>query len=373
MLPATAEGGIKFEDYQVKISESPELDPEWDAFVASTLGGDHVQTSRWALVKSVLGWKATRVAVLDGSRIIGGAQLLRRSFSFLGSVGYVTKGPLCCLKDPELPSLLLHKIKQISRQHRCHMLAIQPPYDQGDLVGTLKSASFSASKLDLGPTASVVLDLEAGPDMILKNMTRETRHRIRHSQRESITVHEGSQSDLGLFYQLYLATAARQGFTPYHRSYFDMLWETFAPKGWISLLVAYHENEAVSAQLLVPFGDTVLCKMMGWSGEHSRLRPNHALYWGSILWTIGHGYRYFDFGGVDPRGAAEILDGKKVSEVPAASNDIIKYGYGGEVLFYPQPYHHFPNMIFDRIFRCMAFTIGNTTLPNRVMEHFRKR
>jgi FemAB family len=51
-------------DYQVWVTGGPN-DAQWDAFVASTPGGHHAQTSRWAQLKETIGWRAVRVAVTE--------------------------------------------------------------------------------------------------------------------------------------------------------------------------------------------------------------------------------------------------------------------------------------------------------------------
>jgi lipid II:glycine glycyltransferase (peptidoglycan interpeptide bridge formation enzyme) len=359
-------------DYKVTTSTLHE-DPAWDAFVAGTPGGHHVQTSGWARVKTILGWKATRVVVTDGSQIVGGAQILIRSLPLLGSAGYVTKGPLFYQEDPDLALMVLHEIIKISRENRCQFLAIQPPNNGGYLKGLLGSLHFCASTLELAPTASLVIDLGQGPEIIMERMKRETRRNVRRSERAGITVRQGDQSDLKTFYALYQATARRQGFTPYRPEYFELLWQAFTAQGWITLLIACYENEAVSAQLLIPFGDTVIAKMAGWSGEHSTRHPNDALYWASILWAVQHGYRYFDFEGVDPEGAHEMLNRRKLQPASHSSQDTIKYGYGGKVVLYPPAYDYLPKMMLNWFYRCIMHGKGKGSLPYRLIERLRKR
>jgi hypothetical protein len=113
--------------------------------------------------------------------------------------------------------------------------------------------------------------------------------------------------------------------------------------------------------------------MVGWTGEHSKHRPNHALYWASIQWAFEHGYKYFDFEGVDPVGARQILQGQKFPEAPCQSYDIIKYCYGGKVLLYPTTYDYVPNKMFDRVYRCISHTISGKSISNRLLEYLRKR
>ena len=72
--------------YRTRVSYESD-DPAWDAFLAATPGGDHLQTSLWAQVKAPFGWRAARVVVTRDDRIVGGVQLLIRPLPLLGRLG----------------------------------------------------------------------------------------------------------------------------------------------------------------------------------------------------------------------------------------------------------------------------------------------
>jgi len=330
-------------NYQINVSESLD-DPHWDDFLARTPGGHHVQTSCWARVKSTLGWQAARVSVEEGGRIIAGAQLLIRRIPLVGSIGYVTKGPIIPSADPELAELIVKNIMLLARSYRCQMLAIQPPNNGDYLSHILESHDFRINPLELGSTASLVIEIDQGLQLIKERLTHETRRNIGRSERAGIVVKEGSSADLDMFYALHLASARRQGFLPYQRKYFDALWEAFAPRGWVTLLLASYEEEIVSAQLLIPFGELVMAKMVGWAGRHGKRYPNYALLWASVMWAASHGYKYFDFEGLTLQGARCRLNGAAAT-VPGP--DMFKYGFGGKVELYPSAYVYLPNKIFD--------------------------
>lgn len=68
--------------YWIWVNEEPE-DPDWDAFLAKTPGGHYTQSSLWAKMKALSGWKATRLVVAREDSIIAGAQLLTRPLPLL--------------------------------------------------------------------------------------------------------------------------------------------------------------------------------------------------------------------------------------------------------------------------------------------------
>ena len=356
------------QNYEVRISDSFE-DNEWDNYVSNAPGGHHTQTSRWAEVKALLGWKAKRIVFYQDNLIIGGAQILIKALPLLGNAGYITKGPLYHPDDPELPGLIINQIIKVCQQNNCQLIAIQPHNNDITLSKRLDSNRFCQSSLELAPTASLVVDLKPGLEVIMKGMKKKVRQHIRHSESAGIVVSEGNQADLDIFYRLYLETAQRQRFTPFKREYFELLWQTFSPHGWINLLIAWYQKEAVSAQLLIPFGNTVITKMIGWSGQYHNFRPNEAIYWASIRWAFEHGYHYVDFEGVNPHKARELLGGRS----PDMGEDTFKYGFGGQVVLFAPAYDYIPNRVINWVYRIIPPEMEGNSLPARFVEYIRKR
>ncbi len=359
-------------DCEIKISDEIQA-PDWDAFVASVPGGHHVQTSLWGQVKALLGWRVARVVVTDRKRIVAGAQLLIRAMPFVGAVAYLTKGPLCASEDVGLAERVIDEVCQVSRASRVWLLAIQPPNNGQAVVSLLHSRGFRPSSLELAPTATILLDLAPDLDDILARMKRQTRQNIRRSEKQGIVVHEGTERDLGTFYDLYVATSRRQGFPVYPEQYYAWMWQVLKPHGYIKLLLAKYEAQVVSALLLVPFGDTVIAKILGWSGLHADRRPNEALFWASIQWAKSHGYRCFDFEGIDPTGARAILRSESLPGSWQHSPDFFKHGFGGQVVLYPEAYDRVSSPVLGWVYRKASPRIGGQSLSSRLMDRLRKR
>lgn len=354
-------------DWEIKTSDR-DADPEWDAFVASTDDGHHVQTSSWARIKSSLGWKSKRILVFNESKIIGGVQLLIRSIPLFGKLGYITKGPLLKLEDQTLSEQIIEKILNILYEENCQLLAIQPPNSGDYICKILKRNNFQLSTLELTPTASLVLDLHQGEDLIFQNLHKKTRQHIRQSERAGTIVKEGTFADLDVFYELHLSTSQRHRFTPYKREYFNILWENLAPFGWIKLLIAWNEKP-LSALIFIPFGNTIITKLSGWTGKDPELYPNEAMHWAAIKWGIDHGYKYFDFEGIDPGTARLLIDGGKLDK----SQNGFKSGFGGEPVLYPPAYDNVPNKFFNWFYRRVPPVMYGDSLMSKTLERIRKR
>ena len=359
-------------EYEVKVSDEMQ-DPDWDAFVARAPGGHHVQTALWGQVKELLGWHVARIVVTDQKRIMAGAQLLIRSMPLIGPVAYLTKGPVCALRDIGLAELVIDEVCRVSRARHVQLLAIQPPNNGQAMVSLLPPRGFCPSSLELAPTASILIDLASDLDDILARMKRQTRQNIRRGEREGISVHEGTEHDLPAFYTLHTSTSQRQKFPPYPEEYFVHMWQVFEPHGYIKLLLAKYGAETVSALLIVPFGDIVIAKILGWSGSHADRRPNEALFWGAIQWAKSHGYACFDFEGIDPIGAIAVLKGESLPESLHHSSDFLKHGFGGQVVLYPEAYDRVSNPISLWAYRKASPRIGGQSVASKLMDRLRKR
>lgn len=357
---------------QVRISDEINA-PDWDAFLTSVPGGHHVQTSLWGQVKSLLGWRSIRIVATHQGQIMAGAQLLLRSMPFIGTVAYLTKGPVCALGDISVAELIIDDVCRFSRARHVQLLAIQPPDNGHAMSQMLSTRGFHPSSLELAPTATVLIDLAPDLNDILAQMKRQTRQNIRRGERQGISIHEGTKDDLHDFYELYKATSQRQEFPVYPEEYYARMWQVFEPHGYIKLLLAKYGTEVVSALLLVPFGNTVIAKILGWSGLHGDCRPNEAVFWASIQWAKSHGYLCYDFEGINPIGAKAVLNGKTLPESLRHSPDFFKLGFGGQVVLYPEAYNRVSNPIMSWFYRKASPKIGGHSIPSKLMDRLRKR
>jgi len=358
---------------QFSISESLE-DPRWDTFVAQNSNGYHIQTSQWAQVKRVMGWKPLRMMIEENGRIIAGAQLLIHDYPVIGNVAYVVRAPLSLNNfEPNQSQFLFDRLLELGKSHNIHFFFIQPAMNDTASQGLLEKMGFLPGSLEISPSATIIIDTALSEDHLLAKMHRQTRQNINRSVRENIEVREGTVDDLRVFYDLYQSTAKRQKFTPYPWHYFTRMWEVFGTKNQIGLVLTYFSGQPVSALLLVASGQIASAKLLGWSGAYPEKRPNDALFWNAIRWAKKHQYRYFDFDGINAQNAKEFLATGKIPEQAKGTPDFIKLGFGGEVALLNPTYWYSPNRILRKMFATARPEIGKGNLASQVLEYFRKR
>lgn len=357
--------------YQVRVSHETE-DPAWDGFLARAPGGHHVQTSLWAQMKSMLGWRAVRIVVTRRGEIVAGAQMLMRPVRLIGAVAYTVKGPLFTLDDPVLSRLVIHGLNRIAKANGVRYLAVQPSCNDEVLGRQLLDSGFRPSSVpEVTPAATVLIDLTADLADLLARMKSRRRYSLRVGQRKGVTFREGTERDLPIFYRLLVATGRRQRFTFYPESYYCQMWRVFAPHGYVKLFVAEYQGEAVSAQLAVTFGDTVFNKLSVWSGLHGDCRPNEVLHWRAIEWAKSQGYRYYDFEGIDPTAARAILQGENLPDSLHDSITAFKLSFGGQITLFPDVYDRVYNPVLRWAYTSGFPKIANSSLVKRAVNRIR--
>ncbi len=362
----------KHPEIQTHISDSMQ-DAEWDSFVAETEDGHHVQTSMWAQVKATLGWRPLRLLFKEEDRVVAGAQILVKKYPLVGNIAYVTKGPLVSPPYRELAWLAIKNLFQIAHERNFLMLAIQPPNIAHYMTQLLTEEGFRPSALELAPAASILVDCSQSEKDLLFQLNRKTRQSIYQSRRTALKIREGAAEDLALFYQLHLSTSKRQNFLPYPKSYFEAMQNAFSPCGRFKILVAECDGRPISANLIIPFRDTVIAKVMGWSGESRETRPNEALHWEIIRWAKNHGYHYVDLEGVDAESARRFLRGEPLPEAIRHSPDQLKYGFGGKVVLYPAAHEIIFHPVYRWLYDKLQLQVARQTFASKILDLIRKR
>ncbi len=333
--------------------ESDGAQAEWDAFVLAA-DGHHAQGCTWATVKGVLGWRGKRLVVRDDGQIVAGAQVLVRDVARFGRVGTCAHGPLLARRDPRLVELVHRGLLELGRGESIRYLKVQPPARSTDLALGLRERGWTPSALPAAPSATVRVDLTASEDEILARMRQATRKTIRRAEKRGLRLREGGRDDFAAYYRLIEATSRRQGFTPYPRRYYETLWEEFAERGGSCLVLAEQEGDAVSATLLLAFGDTATCKMGGWSGERSRVRPNEPMHFAAMRWAKRIGASYYDFDGIDRQCALAVLNDGELPEDQLHSVAHFKLGFGGEVVLLSETLDIGPGRLMRPLVRVAA-------------------
>jgi peptidoglycan pentaglycine glycine transferase (the first glycine) len=289
-------------------------DAEWDRFLESVPDGNHQQSSLWSKAKSFSRWQVLRLIVRDRDTIVGGAQILHRSVPVLNRLGYVPRGPVFANEDPAVYEFMFRALDSAARSEGIGYLAVQPARVSAPFVIDLIAHGFRPSPFTLAPTATVLIDLSKPRESQLCEMRSGTRRGIRTALASDLVVRVGTGRDVPAFHGLLQSSARRHRFSPPPESYFRRIWQVFSPSDDIVLFLAELKGEPVAGELDIAFGDTLVSKRAGWSGQYGRLHPNELLVWTALNWAKERGLKHFDMEGLDPDLAHAILGGRPIPE-----------------------------------------------------------
>lgn len=307
----------------------------WDAALlalgarAPDAPGPHVlQSWSWGEIKARWGWHVERLVWGEPDAPLAAAQVMRRRVGRLPlSIGYAPKGPFVATPTGDAGvdawSTVLADLEDWARLAGVATLKIDPDVDarRADVraVWTGRGWRPSAEQVQFAntmrsplPPAADTADIAA---RLLAGYREKTRYNVRLAERRGVAVRLGAadpgSSDLATFYDLYAATARRQGFGIRARAYYLDVWRTFVDAGRAAVLLAERDGRALAGAIPVRFGTTAWY-LYGASADDGRsdMAPYAALH-AALCWSAAQGCTTFDWWGgpTDPADPADPLSG----------------------------------------------------------------
>lgn len=189
----------------------------------------------------------------------------------------------------------------------------------------------------MAPAGTLRLDLAADEDSLRQGLGRRLRYWTGKWEASGVVVRRGGSGDAAVLADLMAHSAHHQGHEPLPADYVRTFVDALAPSGHAALFVAEVDGRAVAADLLTGCGGVVKGRLGGFdrSGRAGKLSVPGALRWTEIRWAKAHGYRWFDFGGIDPGMLDDLLAGRPRDDRRWPSADSAKLSYGGVPFRYP--------------------------------------
>jgi len=314
---------------------------EWGDFVLSR-GGHLLQSWSWGEFKGRFGWDTERLAVRDaGGELEGVAQVLIRPLP-LGSLAYVPKGPVALPDDRETWVRLLHMLREFGRERGATFLRVEPDWEgEFPLSELLVGEGFRVSDEAIQPRTTIVVSLEGEEEEILSQMKSKTRYNVRLAKRKGVTVREGGEEDVSLFYGLMEETRERDAFGIHDGQYYLEAWRTFVAQDQARLLLAYYGDEPLGGLMAFAFGSSAYYLYGASSDRHRNLMPNHLLQWRAMLWARERGCTGYDLWGIPDEAGEDEEDMEEVSKRGGLWGVYrFKRGFGGRVVRYAPSYDY---------------------------------
>ena len=282
---------------------------EWDGYIANHPYGHPLQCWGWGDVKAATGWRAHRLALLDGGQFRAGAQVLTRPFPGMPlTMLYAPRGPVCAPEDGETLRELSGGMRSLGTSERAIFCKVDPSWPAGT-AHQLEHAGFRPSAETVQVTDTYTIDLTRSEEDILAQMRSKTRQYIRKGEREGARIERDTTGEwLGACYRIYEETAKRAHFGLHPRDYYDHLFRLF-PADRQYLYVALHDNEPLSFLWMVCAGRQAVEFYGGVSDAGQDYKSNYLLKWHAMREMKAAGYTLYDLNGRVNEGISQFKQG----------------------------------------------------------------
>ncbi len=274
----------------------------------------------------------------------------------MGRIGYISKGPVLTPDNGELESFALAVLLGLVRSHRLAVLIAQPPDHNPLLADALQRHGFGPNRVVSVIDATMWVDLSGPPGAWEANQDRRRRRELRNPMRQGVTIYEGGDGDIPVFFDLMLSTCQRHGVkpTPPTLAAATQLVQAFRKSGESRLALAICQGETVAAVLDLRFGNRYTAWKKGWNGRHGKQNPNVLLTYDSLRKAHELGCTCFDFAGVGRSFAETLLAQQPLTQAQQTHYDCNKLGFGGHPQLLPPAMIYCRNPLVRLAYRQMA-------------------
>lgn len=284
---------------------------EWNNFV-SRHSGSFLQSWEWGEVMEADNRKIWRLALVEGSRILCAALVVRYDLPFQKCYLYVPCGPVFVLSslDPSLWQNFWYRIKEIAADQNAVFLKIEPRIAStiSESSRFFKELKFKKSRLDVQPRKTLILDLFKSPEDLLAEMHPKTRYNIRLARKKGVIIRGwpgGSAVDrFWVFWRLARETASRDKIRLFPESHYRRVFEIFGRVDLSELYTAEYVtpegvNEILASIFVVHWGETAVYLYGASASRYQNLMASSLIHWEAILDAKIKGLKYYDFWGID--------------------------------------------------------------------------
>jgi hypothetical protein len=334
--------------------EGGETEARWDRLLDSHPLGCFQQTSRWARVKALEGWRCERLLLDTNLPERGGVQMLWKH-SRLGRIGYVSKGPVIPGETEGEVGEILGRLERRLRELRLRAIILQPPDRSLIPSGQLIARGYCARPIPSVTAATSEIDISGSYEEMLAQMARETRRQARQAMAKAgekqLSVRLGAREDLALFFELMLGSCRRQQVrpNPARLELLEALWDEFRPAA--SVVFASAEGKTVAAVLLLGHGPRLFLWKKGWNSAFPHLGVNSFLYFEVLRLAREWGYRAIDMAAMDPAMAETLLSGRELSQEQQRGRDMFHVRLGAKPRLLPPARLCLVNPVLRELFR----------------------
>lgn len=307
----------------------------WNGYFSGRTQAEFLQSFEWGEFQAKVGNHPIRLQLVENGRILGQIQ------------GFEQK-VLPFFKFIYLPKMGNYPAVFDYLQKSGYFFARLEPTENMEIPA--KYPVFNVANRQ--PQNTFLLNVSPNEEELLANMHAKTRYNIKLAGEKGVVVKE--EKDIDAFWELNKATFARNKFKSHNREYYKKMLQMEN----CHQLTAYFGAEAVAANILAHFGDTVTYLHGVSSNKYRNLMAPYLLQWRGIQLAKKLNAINYDFGGVSPENKG--APGKIITSYHHYSWEAVhkwtgitrfKVGFGGEGKKYPQTVEAVFKPFFYKLFQ----------------------
>lgn len=295
--------------YTVFKTTKIESDNEWLPLVKDFEDLNLLQTI--AFTKSASKWTDYEIAILSSEDEIKAATIIRtKKISFLGTIGYISWGPLWKKKSQSSSSEdsydnLASFLKQLKNEYvdkRGFFVILKPNIFLTDsvFINILDNLGYKSKKNSFS-RKTLLIDLEKPLDEIKLNFRAKWRNYLNKVLKNNLEIKCNNNDDLfDEFISLYNQMRERKNFNESVDVNTTKLINQALPDLYkMHICVCYKNKKPLAAIILTYLGNTVTYYLGASSEEGLSLGAPYLLQWEAINWGKNIGAKWYDLGGID--------------------------------------------------------------------------
>ncbi len=281
------------------VSSKEDLE-RYNEFVRNSKYARPMQDTNWAKVKD--NWTSDYIYIEENKQIKAAMSIIGIKNDNGKYFLYAPRGPVCDFRDYDLVEELIAEANNLATKYDAFLLRMDPEvlFDE-KAIYEYQKRGYDVRTYGVDPHSftqpryNMILDVASlSEEELFESFSSATRRNIRKSYRNEIkTIQKTDDESLDTFYKLTEIMADRQEIGHRPKEYYQRLIDYM---GGI-IFTSYYEDEALSASILIPYGEKVYYLYAASSNNHRNKMPNFNMIWEEIKWTRDNGYKYFDFGG----------------------------------------------------------------------------
>jgi len=300
----------------------------WNNFLLNEKGS-FLQSFEWGEFQKSQAKEVWRLEIKEDDKTLGQAQIIKETFPLIQkALLYIPFGPIFASqvnlqKKEEILNLFLSKIKKIARAQKAIFLRIEPVFE----LPLLRELQTLSAFKRFQPRKTLILDLLKTKEEIFKHFTYRVRYNIKLSERKGVKIEFGDKYR-PQFYTLLKETARVDRFHPFGEEHYKSLFDFSGQDFKVKLALANYREKVIAANILIFFGESVVCLHGASDRDYRALKAPTFLQWEQIKLSKDMGYKKYDFWGIDERKWPGLTFFKK-----SFGGEEIEYPEGSDIVF----------------------------------------